>query len=39
MKDELKLKEILQKYNINEDDFFENIDKSIEASTDCYPNL
>ena len=39
MKDELKIKEILQKYNINEDDFFENIDKSIEASTDCYPNL
>ncbi len=35
----LELKTILDKYKINKDDFFINMDKILEANTDCYPGL
>ena len=35
----LELKQILDKYNINIEDFFENLNKSLEANIDSYPNL
>jgi archaellum biogenesis ATPase FlaH len=34
-----ELKEVLDKYKINIDDFFENMNKCLEANTDCYPGL
>ena len=34
-----ELKVVLDKYKINMNDFFENINKCLEANTDCYPGL
>ena len=35
----IELKEVLDKYKINIDDFFENMKKIVDANTDCYPGL
>ena len=35
----MELKEVLDKYKINIDDFFENMKKIVDANTDCYPGL
>ena len=34
-----ELKVVLDKYKININDFFENLNKCLEANTDCYPGL
>lgn len=35
----LELKQILEKYQINQDEFLENMSKYPEANTNCYPGL
>lgn len=36
---DIELKQILDKYEINHNDFLENINKSLEANINSYPNL